>query len=244
MPPKSVLSEMQTISASEYTAAISAAKGKEMESMKKKINTSELIFSAFLCLASIVCAYMFINLLDGATGLQKPIKTLITAILFVVIGLILFFATRIGDGKQIKRFSPATLIILDLPALYVIIASIVTSLPLGAQISAYSEVMLLASLLLGYGIPYTFVSGYELDTSDEEENDDDSDTDEENAESDTEETDSDEEEEEDDDDFIANYKSDTDTEDTADEVGDAEEDTDSDTDTDNDTDEDSDSSED
>ena len=84
-----------------------------------------------------------------------------------------FYATRIGDGKQVKRFSLWTLIVLDLPALYVIVASFVPSLPLsnfitnlgGNTIVPYSPLVILACVALGYGIPYTFLSGYEENTN-------------------------------------------------------------------------------
>lgn len=143
--------------------------------MKRKKDISGLIFSAFLVSAFIVCSYFFMGLINSATGLDDTIRKLLSALIFVVFGLVLFYATRVGDGKQIKRFSLATLIILDLPALYIILASIAPGIPFPFDIESSAEMVKLAAVALGYGIPYTFLSGYEIDmpvddeTEDEEE---------------------------------------------------------------------------
>lgn len=133
--------------------------------MKNNKNTSNLIFSAFLVTAYVICAYFFVGLITGSTGLNDTMKSLLTAAVFVMFGLILFYATRIGDGKQIKRFSLATLIIMDLPALYIILASAAPGLPFPLEISQCPEIVYFAAVALGYGIPYTFVSGYEQEIS-------------------------------------------------------------------------------
>ena len=98
--------------------------------------------------------------------MDDTLKGILTAAVFAVFGLILFYATRVGDGKQVKRFSLATLIILDLPALYIIIASAAPGLPFPLTLEGHNELVLLAAIALGYGIPYTFLSGYELDADD------------------------------------------------------------------------------
>ena len=105
--------------------------------MKKpnKKNTVNLFFSAFLILAFVVCAHFFSNF---ALGQNQVLSNVIQLFVYTVFGLLLFYATRVGDGKPVKRFSPITLIIMVLPALYIMIASI------------------------GYGIPYTFLSGFEI----------------------------------------------------------------------------------
>ena len=129
--------------------------------MKNNKNTSNLIFSAFLVIAYVICAYFFVGLINGSTALDDTVKSLSVAAVFTVFGLILFYATRIGDGKQIKRFSLATLIIMDLPALYIILASAAQGLPFPLDISKCPEIVYFAAVTLGYGIPYTFLSGYE-----------------------------------------------------------------------------------
>lgn len=129
--------------------------------MKKKNDISGLIFSAFLVIAFVICSYFFTGIIKDSTKTNDTLKTLLTAAVFAVFGLVLFYATRVGDGKQIKRFSPATLIILDLPALYIILASIAPGLPFPMTLEGHSEIVLLAAVALGYGIPYTFLSGYE-----------------------------------------------------------------------------------
>lgn len=131
--------------------------------MKKKKNASNLIFSAFLVTAYVVCSYFFIGIIRNSTKMNAMLQSLLCALVFVIFGLILFYATRVGDGKQVKRFSLSALILLDLPALYIILASAAQGLPMPFDISTVPEVAYFAAVALGYGIPYTFLSGYELD---------------------------------------------------------------------------------
>ncbi len=143
--------------------------------MKKptKRETLNLVLSAFLILGYIVCSYFFLTMAASVPELDQFVQILV----FAVFGLVVFYATRIGDGKQVKRFSLATLIVLDIPALYVIVASLVPAMPLSTFITnlggttplAYSPLVILACIALGYGIPYTFFSGFELKSEDDEE---------------------------------------------------------------------------
>ncbi len=130
-----------------------------------KRDTLNLIFSAFLILGYIVCTYFFLTMAAAVPAIAPYINTLV----FVVFGLVIFYATRVGEGKAVKRFSLATLLILDVPALYVILAQIIPSMPLHTQIAnlggftalSYSPLFILACIALGYGLPYTFFSGFE-----------------------------------------------------------------------------------
>ena len=141
--------------------------------MKKtnKKDTLNLIFSAFLIVGFIVCSYFFLTMASAKPDIAPYINTLV----FTVFGLILFYATRVGEGVPVKRFSLFTLLILDLPALYAILAHFIEALPLHEQITAldnvvalpYSPLFIMACVALGYGIPYTFLSGYELKAEDE-----------------------------------------------------------------------------
>lgn len=135
--------------------------------MKRKQDVSGLIFSAFLVIAYVICSYFFISLIQDSTGINDTVKTLLKSLVFVIFGLMLFYATRVGDGKQVRRFSLSTLIVLDLPALYIILASVLPMLPFPLDITKYNDVVTLAAVALGYGIPYTFLSGYELDVPSE-----------------------------------------------------------------------------
>lgn len=129
--------------------------------MKKKNSTRDnlnLFFSAFLVVAYIVCAYFFMNFASTLTGVAQ---SAVMAAIFVVFGLLLFYATRVGDGKSVVRFSLITLILLDLPALYAILASMFTVLPLSQFIATNPVLAYMAAVALGYGIPYTFISGFE-----------------------------------------------------------------------------------
>ena len=138
--------------------------------MKKNKDTSNLIFSAFLVIAFIICAYFCSILIQDSSTFTDTFKLLAMSLMYAVFGLVLFYATRVGDGKQVKRFSLATLIIMVLPALYMIIAGLVPNLPFSEQIASHSQVVSFASVALGYGLPYTFLSGYELDTPKEDDN--------------------------------------------------------------------------
>lgn len=142
--------------------------------MKKpnKKDTLNLVFSAFLIIGFIVCSYFFLTMTSAKPDLAPYINTLV----FTVFGLILFYATRVGEGKAVKRFSLWTLVLLDLPALYAILAYNIEALPLHNQLAfldgttalPYSPLFIFACVALGYGIPYTFLSGYELKESENE----------------------------------------------------------------------------
>ncbi len=133
-----------------------------------KRDTLNLIFSAFLVLGYIVCSYFFLTMAQG----MPDIAPYINALVFVMFGLVVFYATRVGEGKAVKRFSLWTLLILDVPALYIVLAQLIDTLPLHQQIAnldavaalPYSPLFMLACVALGYGIPYTFLSGFELNT--------------------------------------------------------------------------------
>ena len=135
--------------------------------LPKKKEIGNLLFSAFLITAYLICAYFLVGLIDNSFTEQPAIQALLTAGVFCLFGLLLFYATRVGDGKQVWRFSPVTLIVMVLPALYIILADVITGLPLHSQIVSRTELVYLAGAVLGYGIPYTFLSGYELRPDDE-----------------------------------------------------------------------------
>ncbi len=142
--------------------------------MKKpdKRETVNLFFSAFLILAFIVCANFFSQF---TKTVQAPIGQIVTIAVCAVFGLLLFYATRVGDGKAIKRFSPLTLIVLVLPTLYIIVASIGTFMPLHnifVESNSLTIVVYLAAVAFGYGIPYTFFSGFELESDETDAEDD------------------------------------------------------------------------
>ena len=134
--------------------------------MKKptKRDTINLFFSAFLIIAFIVCAHFFSQY---ASALSQPLGSIIPILVYAVFGLLVFYATRVGDGKAVKRFSLVTLIVMVLPSLYIIVASLAPGLPLydvfsNANGSGLSVIVTLASIALGYGIPYSFLSGLKL----------------------------------------------------------------------------------
>ena len=141
-------------------------------------NKFNLIFSSFLVIGYIVCTFFFSTLAGQVAGV---VGGLIKVLILVLFGLLVFYATRVGDGKQVKRFSLAVLLLLVLPCVYIIAASFIEFLPFhqqlafsatatetGAVVNSQPIVTMLACIALGYGIPYTFLSGYELKTDDAE----------------------------------------------------------------------------
>ena len=134
-----------------------------------KRETINLFFSAFLILF-IVCAHFFTQF---TANLDATAATVINMLIYVVFGLLVFYATRVGDGKPVKRFSVVTLLVMVLPALYILIASVAKFMPLNnifaGTAGSVSVITALAAVALGYGIPYTFVSGFETAPEDAEE---------------------------------------------------------------------------
>lgn len=138
--------------------------------MKKnnKRDTINLFFSAFLVTAYVVCSFFFSQL---ASTVSPTLSGIINVLIYAVFGLILFYATRVGDGKQILRFSPMTLVFLVLPTFYIILAYLIPAMPFGSAISENALIMTVASVAFGYGLPYTFLSGYEMAPEEEQQED-------------------------------------------------------------------------
>lgn len=146
------------------------------KSTRNKVN---LIFSSFLVIGYIVCSFFFSSLVEqfgGDTG------NMVQCLILVVFGLLLFYATRVGEGRQVKRFSIAVLLLLVVPSAYIIAASFVPQLPFHDQLEPITAtlssgksalfqpmILMLACVGIGYGLPYTFLAGYEMETDDEEE---------------------------------------------------------------------------
>lgn len=130
-----------------------------MRKTTKRDNVN-LFFSAFLVIGYVVCAYFFSSLMGTVAG--ATVSGMINMAIFAVFGLILFYATRVGDGKQIKRLSIPTLILVDLPAIYIIASYFAVGLPFHTELSNNAAVVMLAAVALGYAIPYTFLSGFEI----------------------------------------------------------------------------------
>ena len=135
--------------------------------MKKTSKTDHwnLLFSAFLITAFIVCAYFLVGMISETNADDVIKRSIYISGLFTLFGLLLFYATRVGDGKQVWRFSPSTLIIMVIPAAYILFAFVMAGLPFHKELVSRPEVLYLAGMSLGYGVPYTILSGYELDTS-------------------------------------------------------------------------------
>lgn len=133
------------------------------KSNREKLN---LFFSSFLVIGFIVCTYFFMTLTDRLnTGAANLIKVCV----FVLFGLVVFYATRVGEGIPVKRFSPIVLLVLVVPSLFIIIASLAPAFPLHDALAAVDEVMMFACIALGYGVPYTFFSGFEMIEAKEDE---------------------------------------------------------------------------
>lgn len=125
-----------------------------------KRDNINLLISAFLVIGYMVFTYFFSSFVG--TTVDATVGGVINMAIYLVFGLILFYATRVGDGKQLIRFSIPTLILIDLPAIYIIAAYFAVGLPFHTELAANSTVVMLAAAALGYAIPYTFLSGFEL----------------------------------------------------------------------------------
>lgn len=135
--------------------------------MKKnnKRDTINLFFSAFLVTAYVICSFFFSQL---ASTMNPNMSGIINVLIYSVFGVILFYATRVGEGKQVLRFSPMTLVFLVLPTFYIILAYLIPAMPFGSAIAENALIMTVAAVAFGYGLPYTFVSGYEIAPEEEE----------------------------------------------------------------------------
>ncbi len=139
--------------------------------MNKKTTSHEkvnLFFSAFLIIAYIICGYFFVSFANTQT--DELIKSLLMVVIFAVFGLLVFYATRVGEGKTVKRFSLVTLIVLDIPALLVILSYVIAGFPMHEAVAdaGNGAVALMAAIALGYGVPYTFISGFETVSENDE----------------------------------------------------------------------------
>lgn len=136
---------------------------------KKEARLNQFL-SAFLVIAYVVCMYFISSWIS--TIPEDTLRILTAAALYIVFGLLLFYATRVGEGKQVHRFSLSVLILMVLPGVYILLASLASGMPWSAEIQGSSTLQILSYVMLGYGIPYTFVSGYERlvpETGEEEE---------------------------------------------------------------------------
>lgn len=132
--------------------------------MNKKNSSRDnvnLLFSAFLIIAYIVCGFFFLSFINSAAVQDDIIKNALTSVVLLVFGLLIFYATRVGEGKTVKRLSIVTLVVLDLPALYIVLAYILPFMPLSDVFAGTPAIPLMAAIALGYGIPYAFISGFE-----------------------------------------------------------------------------------
>ena len=130
---------------------------KKNSSSHEKVN---LFFSAFLIIAYVICGYFFVSF---ASAQSEPIKSIVMTAVFAIFGLLVFYATRVGEKKIVKRFSLGTLLLLDIPALFIVLALFIEGFPFHEAIASTGNgaVALMAAVALGYGIPYTFISGFE-----------------------------------------------------------------------------------
>lgn len=130
--------------------------------MKKKNTTRDnvnLFFSAFLIIAYIICGFFFAGFITQQSN--AVLQSALMSAVLVIFGLLVFYATRVGEGTTVKRFSLVTLIVLDLPAIFIVLAYIIPQFPLHEMIADNNVMAYMAAAALGYGIPYTFISGFE-----------------------------------------------------------------------------------
>lgn len=129
-----------------------------MKKTNSKRDNFNLFISAFLITAYIVCAFFFIGFAKTQTGIAQP---LIVALSIILFGGILFYATRVGEGRIVTRFSIFTLLFLVVPALFLILVYVFRIMPVYSFVEDNNFIFTLACVAFGYGLPYTFISGFE-----------------------------------------------------------------------------------
>lgn len=137
---------------------------------KSKTQTINMVLSAFLVVAYVLCSAFFQNLIVTRVK-DKNLFYVLYFLILIVFGLLLFYATRCGEGKQVKRFSLPVLLLMVVPGLYIVLAYFAPGLPLNSFITGSEMLSWLGAIMLGYGIPYTFLAGYERDDGDAGEED-------------------------------------------------------------------------
>ena len=103
-------------------------------STRNKVN---LIFSSFLVIGFIICSFFFAQLSKQVGGMTG---CMIQALILVLFGALLFYATRVGEGRQVRRFSLAVLLLVVLPCVYIIAASFWSALPLHDQLAPVTAI--------------------------------------------------------------------------------------------------------
>lgn len=120
----------------------------------KYVGTNNL-FSALLVFVYVLCVFF----LEAMTvSLDAALSAVILVAMYVIFGALLFYATRVGERKQIRRFSLSILLLMVLPGAYMVLAAFAPGLPFAAEITG-SVMGKLGYVMLGYGLPYTFLSG-------------------------------------------------------------------------------------
>ena len=100
-------------------------------------------------------------------SLDGVIANYITFLLYVGLGTVLFFATRTGEGKTVYRINWFSIGLIVLPVVAIIVgvvlmmSAIVEIAWLDTFVNRYIASFYLALVLLGYAIPYSFISGFE-----------------------------------------------------------------------------------
>ncbi len=126
----------------------------------KRQSGFNMFLSVFLVIAYVVCMYFVNGMIQSMEA--GTLQTLLNVILYVAFGALLFYATRVGEGKQVKRFSLSVLLLMVVPGLYIALSFFASGLPLSSEITNSTALSILGLIMLGYGIPYTFVSGFEM----------------------------------------------------------------------------------
>ena len=126
-----------------------------------KSQTLNMVLSAFLVVAYVLCAAFFKNIIEARLADNAALRIFLTTLILIVFGLLLFYATRCGEGKQVKRFSLPVLLLMVVPGLYISLVPFAQGLPLYDFITHSTMLSYLGAVMLGYGIPYTFLAGYE-----------------------------------------------------------------------------------
>ena len=66
---------------------------------KSKNEVMNLIFSAFLVTAFMVCSSFFLGMINDSFSQNETARILLVSLVFAIFGGLLFYATRVGDAE-------------------------------------------------------------------------------------------------------------------------------------------------
>ncbi len=148
---------------------------KKVKKVRKPVArwTDNLVSTFLLVLYVVLTGVVYTWAMDLATKgtLSYEFTYYIDFALYIGMGLVLFFATRTGDGKTIYRVNWFSIAFILVPVVFLLVNIVLcvsfanqSEFVLGVVSLAfdkYARTLYLVLILFGYAIPYSFISGFE-----------------------------------------------------------------------------------